>query len=221
MTTTITTVMTIIMMTKTDNEDVVMIMTTMKTVAVMMIRCRCSHWPVASAAGDDQIEQGEWRRWRLWRGVARSLSEGSIRRRIGRSLPVPTSAGTARVDLRLASGSPVSERTNARCPQEIVLRLRITSDPLHTGRTRFSGGSRIFGGGAKGKFLCGGYITVTWYESQVNVMQYNTSIVHFSMNITHKCHLLNLCNKHKHIKLNLVKNVKLWCNTVYIDFVDF
>jgi len=33
------------------------------------------------------------------------------------------------------------------------------------------------------------------------------------MNITHKCQ--NIYVKHKHIKLKLVKNVKLLCNTVY------
>ena len=50
-----------------------------------------------------------------------------------------------------------------------------------------------------GNFLFGGYIAVTWYESQMS--------------------LKNLCNKHKHIKFKLVKNVKLRCNTLCILWI--
>src|SRR6218665_1825659 len=42
-----------------------------------------------------------------------------------------------------------------------------------------------------------------------------------SRNITHKCHLKNLCKNHKRIKFKLQTNAKLQCNTVCIDFVDF
>jgi len=62
-------------------------------------------------------------------------------------------------------------------------------------------GLEFFVWGAIGGFLFWGYITVTWYESQVNVMQ----CCRFFMTITHKCHFKNLCNKHEHIKFKLVK----------------
>jgi len=40
------------------------------------------------------------------------------------------------------------------------------------------------------------------------------------MNITYKCHLLNLCNKHTHIKFKVVK-MSNFDAIIYIDFMDF
>ncbi len=71
--------------------------------------------------------------------------------------------------------------------------------------------------GDKGRFW-GGYITVTWHESQVNVMQCCRFLQWIlPTNVTSKIYVININISNS----SLWKNVKLRCNTVYIDFLDF
>src|SRR6218665_50330 len=57
--------------------------------------------------------------------------------------------------------------------------------------------------GGKVRFLFGGYIPAKWYEGQVNLMQCCRVFHKYCPQLS----LKNLCNKHKHIELKLMKEM--------------